>query len=450
MLSEHFWRLERLVDQSAHAGYLPIGDLPDTGALASRIVMALQEAPPNASIDVWVQADSRSVPRRSAHEPYSQFLALAETRRRLSESANFRASGPFVDTMFGKTLTSFAVSNVDPLTGRALSDPRDANPHVFAPLAHCRLSRSMSLLDAADRIMCTGWIASVASAVVRKGQPSFLSAPRTIGAAVTSGSRLGQQENLDLLKAFTTPPWRSDASDLLTDQRVATRQQDLHFPELLREQQIYRELIGRRGRDDQYLFATDVHGLFLGTAGRWSGIAHLLLPLVRQLQSSEIPLRAFIEAAYQERLIATRRLRETLKAIAAVDGLDCPIFGRGDGIFAFSRTLTTTVGRLAKIASSDSNLLPFGVGIVKLGARMSVRDALARSEAALEITKLATPSSTERLCYLYGEPLSRATGRRLEAALAAIGNRSVAASKTTKEMEGLSSYSGLLSALAHL
>jgi hypothetical protein len=444
MIGDTYWALDHLGERSVPAGYLRSDDLPDTGSFASELVSALKSGRPGASIDVWVQAVSESVPRRSVRTPYSQFLALREARTTLKNMGRSRASGPFVHTMFGKTLTSFAVKDVGGPTDRHHHRmPDELAPYTFGPLGRCRLDPAMSSLEAARQLMRVGWIASVASSMTRRHGANSWGAESTVATALSSAVPVDDDAMHDLLKAFTTPPWRSDPSDLLSDQRALAHQgNDLHFPELLREHEMYAEF-APRGRQEQYLLATDVHGLFRGSTRRWVGLANLLLPVATQFRSGEIAFDEFIDEAYRIRLSVTSRLRRTLQSIVAIDGLDRSIFGRGDGIFAFVRTIASVVPDLERLAK-ETKLLPFGVGIVQVTTEMSLRDALARAEAALCITKLAEAGSTERLHYMYGDALSPPTQRRLDIALQMAAPKVGRANATAKELDAIRSYHRLL------
>lgn len=449
MVADVYWKLDQQRDPPPSSGYLPREDLPDTGGFASDLVAALKSCPQGTSIDVWVQAVSESVPLDSTHEPYSQFLALRQARTSLKNLVKSRNADPFSHTMFGKTITSFAVSEVRSDTRKhQLSAPEDLAPFAVGPLSHCRLDQAMSTMQAASELMRSSWIASVASAVSRKQHSYAWSADKTIAMALSSSDHLDDHGTHQLLKAFTTPPLRSDPSDLLTNQRaLAQRGHDLHFPELLRERKIYGAFEARRGTPDQYLLATDVHGLFRGRTRHWPGLATQLLPVVAQFRSSEISFADFIDDAYRTRLAATRRLRETLGRIAAINGLEQAIFGRGDGIFAFTSTLPDILPDLERLARNESQVLPFGVGIVKVTGDLSLRDTLARAEAALCITKLAELGSIERVHYLYGDPVSPGTQRKLDRALKLAAPRQSQTTKLTKEGEATQNYRGLLTTL---
>lgn len=431
------------------AGYLEGGDLPDTGCFAFDLVTSLRSRPRDAALDVWVHAVSESVPRHSTLEPYCQFLALREARSKLSDFGQSRSSGPFVHTMFGKTLTSFAVTEFQPATGRRRRGvPADIASYALGPLGHCRLDNAMSPVEAVSQLMRTGWVASVASALSRKQRSSAWHAESVVKDALTSFDPVDHDATLELLKAFAAPPWRGDSSDFLTSQRALEKQgRDLHFPELLRERAIYADFASRRSRQDQYLLATDVHGLFRGRTRHWAGLVNLLLPVATQFRSGAISFPEFIDDAYRIRLSATRKLRATLASIAAVEGLERSSFGRGDGVFAFAGTLSDVGPNLERLATKESQVLPFGVGIVKLSTGLSFRDALARAEAALCITKLAEPTSTERVHYLYGDSLTPGTRRLLDAALKTVADGCCQTATLTKENQAIQRYRALLAPL---
>ncbi len=440
---DDYWSLDRLADRSATAGYLRTGDPPDSGAFAGEILRDLRNGPSDATIDVWVQARSESVPTATESRAYSQFLALGQVRRDLREAGQARHAGPFVHTMFGKTLLSFAVSEPRPFDSHHERPPADLATYLLGPLTRCRLQATMTPNEAADLLQRAGWIASVASAMTRKRELPSWHAESAIEEALARAD--GVEDYRDLVKCFTTPPWRGEASDLLTDAPIAEDGRDLHFPELIRENEFYAEFASRLAQDDRYLLATDVHGLFEGVPGRWDGLRRLLVPVLEDFRRGTISFVDFLADAYRIRLSVTRRLQHTLATFASIEGLECPIFARGDGIFAFAhaRNLGPIV-RDIDVFGRREDVLPIGVGIVELTSGRSLRDSLARVEAALCITKLASDGSPERIRYLYGEPLTGPTRQRLAVAVGNVGHHGGGPAALTKEDLAVRAYHELL------
>ncbi|MDO7883434.1 hypothetical protein [Antiquaquibacter soli] len=443
MVKHNYWPLDRVADRSATAGYLRNGDPPDSGAFAGEILRDLRNGPSDATIDVWVQARSESVPTHTESRPYSQFLALGQVRRDLREVGQAHRAGPFVHTMFGKTLLSFAVSEPQPFNSSHERPPTELASYLLGPLTRCRLEVTMAPDEAADLLQRAGWIASIASAVTRKRKLPSWHAESAIEEALARADSV--EDDRDLVKCFTTPPWRGDASDLLTDAPLTEDVRDLHFPKLIRENEFYAEFASRRAQDDYYLLATDVHGLFDGVPGRWDGLRRLLLPGLEDFRRGTISFADFLADAYRIRLSVTRRLQHTLEALASIKGLECPIFARGDGIFAFAhaRTLGTIVRDLDAFGRRQ-DVLPIGVGIVELKIGRSLRDSLARVEAALCITKLAPDGSPERIRYLYGEPVTGPTQQRLAAAVGNVSHQEGGPAVLTKVDLGVRGYHELL------